>query len=292
MDDRRRPATRDLAPRVSARRRSLAGLVALAGIAVAAALNAGLSLGAPLTAAGPAPTTIAVAGTDVAAGRDLYLVSCAACHGDNAQGTVNAPSITQAGPALLDFMMRTGRMPLPEPKSPLVRGQPLLTPAQIADVVAYVSSLGGGGPEIPNVATSGADLALGRRLFIANCAACHGAGGAGGAVGNGIIAPGLGKSTPLDIGEAVVGGPPPMPRFSFPQNELDAIAAYVGYLQHPANPGGISLSGLGPVPEGFIAGFVGLVALLVVARWIGASSRRATETAIAKPDEPAPDDAT
>jgi ubiquinol-cytochrome c reductase cytochrome c subunit len=289
MDDRRRPDTRELARGATARRRSLAGLIALVGIGVAAAVNAGLSLGAPLTAAGPARTTTAAAGTDAAAGRDLYLVSCAACHGDQAQGTVNGPSITQAGPALLDFMMRTGRMPLPEPKAPLVRGQPLLTPAEIAEVVAYVSSLGGGGPEIPNVATSGADLALGRRLFTANCAACHGAGGAGGAVGNGIIAPGLGRSTPLDIGEAVVGGPPPMPNFLFAQDELNAIAAYVGYLQHPANPGGISLSGLGPVPEGFIAGFVGLVALLVVARWIGASPRRGVETAVPKPDD-APSD--
>jgi ubiquinol-cytochrome c reductase cytochrome c subunit len=81
-----------------------------------------------------------------------------------------------------------------------------------------------------------------------------------------------------------------MPNFTFQPGELNAIAAYVGYLQHPASPGGISLAGLGPVPEGFIAGFVGLVALLVVARWIGASSPTAAQTAVPKPDEPLSDD--
>jgi len=77
-----------------------------------------------------------------------------------------------------------------------------------------------------------------------------------------------------------------MPRFSFAPDDLNAIAAYVGYLQQPAAPGGISLAGLGPVPEGFVTGFVGLVALLVVARWIGASSRRATHQAVPEAEQP------
>jgi ubiquinol-cytochrome c reductase cytochrome c subunit len=186
--------------------------------------------------------------------------------------------------------MRTGRMPLANPGTPITRGQPALTAPQIAAVVAYLGSLGSA-PGLPDVAISGADLALGRDLFIANCAACHGAGGAGDAVGNGIIAPNLGASTPLDVAEAVTGGPPPMPRFSFAPDELNALAAYVQELHHPASPGGISLSGLGPVPEGFIAGLVGLLGLLAVARWIGAAPRRAADSPAPTEEQPFGEDA-
>ncbi len=279
--------------------RSVAGLGALIALVAAIGMTTGLlpavavrlqALAQPAAVAaanGPGLTASAATtgGADVAAGRNLYLATCAACHGDQAQGNQFGPSIQDSGPALNDFMMRTGRMPLAHPDAAIQRGQPVLAPDQIAAVLAWLSTVGSG-PAIPDVATSGADLALGRRLFIANCAACHGAGGAGGAVGNGIIAPALTHSTPLDVGEAVVSGPPPMPPFSFAPDELNAIARYVQELQHPASPGGISLSGLGPVPEGLIAGLVGLVALLVVARWIGAAPRDAREIPLPKQAQP------
>jgi ubiquinol-cytochrome c reductase cytochrome c subunit len=281
-------------PRVAGRRatrhatsagwRAGAGLIALLGALGAMAWNSGvLALAAPSAPAAGATDPALVVTATVDEGRQLYLATCAACHGDQAQGNAAGPSLLDSGPALLDFMMRTGRMPLSQPNAPIQRSKATLNADQIAAVIAFVGSLGGSGPAIPDVATSGADLALGRSLYIANCAACHGAGGAGGAVGNGIVAPGLGPATPLDVAEAVIGGPPPMPRFGFAQPQLNAIAAYVQTLRQPPSPGGLSLAGLGPVPEGLVAGLVGLVALLVVARWIGAP----TQSTHARP-KPAP----
>ena len=53
--------------------------------------------------------------------------------------------------------------------------------AEMEALVAYVSSLGQG-PAIPNVVIQGADVAHGREIYNANCAACHGPAGGGGAV--------------------------------------------------------------------------------------------------------------
>ena len=206
--------------------------------------------------------------TNGAAGRDLFLANCAACHGDQGQGTAAAATIVNAGPALTDFVLRTGRMPLPDINAPVVRRTPILTPEQIAALVAYVSSLGSG-PQIPQIALSGADLALGRDLYIANCAACHGAGGPGGAVGDGFVAPNLSQADPLTVGEAVTAGPGPMPVFRFKAADLNAVIAYVQQLREAPSPGGLPVAEVGPVPEGFVAGFVGLVALLALVRWIG-----------------------
>ncbi len=51
--------------------------------------------------------------------------------------------------------------------------------------------------------------------------------------------------------------------------ELDAIAAYVLYLQSPDDPGGLPIGRTGPIPEGFVAWTVGMVALLILVVWIG-----------------------
>ena len=48
-----------------------------------------------------------------------------------------------------------------------------------------------------------------------------------------------------------------------------SIVRYVEYLQHPRDRGGQNLGHLGPIPEGFIAWAVGLLALVLVVRWIG-----------------------
>ena len=48
-------------------------------------------------------------------GRAIYLQSCAACHGQQGQGTVDGPSLQSSGAAAADFMLRTGRMPLNRP---------------------------------------------------------------------------------------------------------------------------------------------------------------------------------
>ena len=120
---------------------------------------------------------------------------------------------------------------------------------------------------------SGADVNHGRQLYVANCSACHGPAGGGGAVGGGFVAPALTEAGPTTVGEAVIAGPGPMPRFSFTPKGLNDIAAYALYLRDAPHPGGATTPAVGPVTEGFIAG-VALLALLVVARWVAVRRER------------------
>ena len=257
-----------------------AAILTLFGIAAAGGASSAVSGSSP-----PPPAAGVTSAGDPSAGRALYLASCAACHGVEARGTTEAPPLSHAGTALIDFMLRTGRMPLSELGQPIRRGAPVMGEQQIADVVAYLQPLTDG-PAIPEIVVSSGDLALGRGLFTANCAACHGAAGAGDAIGGAIVAPDLRSSGERDVAEAIVGGPPPMPRFSFTPDELAAVNAYVQYLRGEPSPGGSSITAIGPVAEGFIAGFVGLVALLVIVRWVGRSSRLAQQRPVPTAEQP------
>ncbi len=42
-----------------------------------------------------------------------------------------------------------------------------------------------------------------------------------------------------------------------------------GVIQHPSNPGGFALGGVGPVGEGFVGLLLGVGVLLMVCFWIG-----------------------
>jgi ubiquinol-cytochrome c reductase cytochrome c subunit len=234
------------------------------------------STGRELAAAGgdaaPAIPGGAAAQVVQTAGSDLYVANCASCHGIGGEGTPNGPALTNAGAAAVDFMLRTGRMPLPEPGQPVRRGRPAFPDDQIQALVAYVSSFGPG-PSIPPVnVTDGTDLAGGRADYVANCAACHGAGGSGDAVGGGAIAPPLLQTAPQQVGEAIRIGPGQMPAFGADQisdEELSQIAAYLQFLDTPsAAPGGQPVAGVGPVAEGFVGWVVYLGGLLLVTRWI------------------------
>jgi ubiquinol-cytochrome c reductase cytochrome c subunit len=248
------------------RRTAGLGLLAIAAVALgvgAIALGAFAAPGGIDAGASAGQTVVA----DVQTGHALFLQSCAACHGAQGEGGPSAPSIANAGAALTDFVLRTGRMPLADPSQPSRRGTPVFDGPSIEAIVAYVGSLGGG-PPIPQVQTTGADLAAGRQLYTANCAACHGATGAGGAVGGDFVAPPLFQSDATTVGEAVISGPGPMPVFSLPPDQLNDLAAYVDALKSPPHPGGLAVAEVGPVAEGFLALFVGLITLLALARWI------------------------
>jgi ubiquinol-cytochrome c reductase cytochrome c subunit len=236
------------------------------GVLVLLLAAAGAVAGATSGGSSNADAQPANAVTEASAGEGLFLTSCAACHGPQGAGTSVGPDIRQAGAALADFVLRTGRMPLADPANPDQRGAPLFSDVEIQALVAYVASLGNG-PAIPNVVTSGADTARGRDLFVANCAACHGPAGGGGAVGGGFIAPPLVGDDATTVGEAAITGPGPMPRFSFAPEDLNDLAAYVEYLRDAPHPGGATGPAVGPVTEGFIAGLV-LLGLLLVARWV------------------------
>jgi ubiquinol-cytochrome c reductase cytochrome c subunit len=202
-------------------------------------------------------------------GAALYRAGCATCHGAEGEGIGPWPDIRNAGAAAADFQLSTGRMPFTadvgeqsQPKPPLY------DPQEIADLVVFVASLGEG-PAIPDVRPDDALLGEGRRLFIANCAPCHGATANGGAVGGGAIAWPLTSVAPLTVGEAMLTGPGQMPVFELPSDEIAAIATYIGYLQRSPDPGGFEIGGIGPVPEGFVAWLVGMGLLIVVVYLIG-----------------------
>ncbi|MGH9226588.1 MAG: cytochrome bc1 complex diheme cytochrome c subunit [Acidimicrobiales bacterium] len=229
--------------------------------------------GVQATQAGPQtqpPPTRAPA-SDVRNGRDLFQVACSSCHGLEGEGTEQGPTLIGVGAASADFYLATGRMPLDNPDEQATRKEPAYSPLQIRQLVAYVTSLGPG-PPIPTVNPAAGDIALGSQLYANNCAPCHSSAGAGGALGHSVYAPRLDKSTPTEVAEAVRIGPGAMPVFgrdAFDEEELAAIVRYVEYLKDPADPGGLGLGHLGPIPEGFVAWVVGLGLIVVAIRWIG-----------------------
>jgi ubiquinol-cytochrome c reductase cytochrome c subunit len=223
--------------------------------------------------------------SDITAGKNLFQANCSTCHGLEAQGTSQAPSLIGAGAAAVDFQMSTGRMPAKEIGAEEPRKPVTFSPQQIHQIADYVASLGGG-PAIPDdqqVSSSGADTALGEELFSANCAQCHNAGLSGGALTYGKYAPALNVATPTQIYEAMLTGPEAMPVFAdgvlSPQAKRDIIA-YITQTRTEPNPGGFSLGRIGPTTEGLVIWLGGLGFLVLFAMWITAR-RRDT-----RPDEP------
>ncbi|HEX2090689.1 MAG TPA: c-type cytochrome [Actinomycetota bacterium] len=208
-------------------------------------------------------------------GRALYLQDCAWCHGAAGEGTEYGTTLRGVGAASADFMLSTGRMPIPEPINNPPARPVTYSAEQIAALVAVVESFGDG-PPIPRVDPARGDDRLGLRLYQENCAACHGAAGSGGAMTQGLIAPSVLESTPREIAEAMrLGGAGlftgNMPRFdpeAFDDHDVNSIIAYIERLPRE-DRGGASLGRTGPVAEGFVAWAVGLLALILVIRWIG-----------------------
>ena len=257
------------------RRRPAAGYAALLLGLVVVALVYG-----SLTSRGGATEASAAVGTqqDIEFGKDLFQANCSSCHGLEAQGTSQAPSLIGTGAASVYFQMSTGRMPAKEVGAENERKPVTFSEQQIEDIAGYIASLGGG-PEIPTaeqVSTEGADTALGSELFSANCAQCHGFAGAGGALTYGKDAPSLTASTPTQIYTAMLTGPEAMPVFSDgalpPQAKRDIIA-YITETRVEPNPGGFSLGRTGPVTEGLVIFLGGLGFLVLISMWITARRR-------------------
>jgi ubiquinol-cytochrome c reductase cytochrome c subunit len=203
-------------------------------------------------------------------GYNLYQESCASCHGISLHGRRGiAPSLVGVGPGPVDFYLSTGRMPLERPRLAPERNTPLYTRTQINALIAYISKFGG--PPAPTADPAKGDLATGLHQFTVNCAGCHQVVARGGLT-VGAVVPALDQATPQQIAEAVRMGPYVMPRFSakqINQHQLDSIARYVVWTHHPDNAGGWGIYNLGPIPEGIVAWFIGLAALVIVARLIG-----------------------
>jgi ubiquinol-cytochrome c reductase cytochrome c subunit len=260
---------------IARRRRPVAGYAALLlGLVVVGLLYGAFTRsGGTAQAASPAP-----AQSDINTGKNLFDATCSSCHGLDAQGTTQGPSLVGAGAAAVDFQMSTGRMPAKEVGAENERKPVTFSAQQIYEIGDYIASLGGG-PEVPDaqqVSTSGADTALGSQLFSANCAQCHGFAGAGGALTYGKDAPPLTQATPTQIYEAMLTGPEAMPVFSdgaiSPSAKRDIIAYVVDTRTEP-NPGGFSLGRTGPVTEGLVIFLGGMGFLVLIALWITAKRR-------------------
>ena len=262
------------------RRRPVAGYAAL----LLGLVFVGLLYGALTRTGGGAQAEPTSASQDIAQGQALFEATCSSCHGLDAQGTSQAPSLIGAGAAAVDFQMSTGRMPAKEVGAENNRGPVTFTKQEIYEIADYVASLGGG-PAIPDaqqVSTAGADTALGTQLFMANCAQCHGFSGDGGALTYGKFAPALTQATPTQIYEAMLTGPEAMPVFAngavSPQAKRDIIA-YVVKTRTEPNPGGLSLGRIGPVTEGLVIFLGGMGVLVLIAMWITAKRREPWDVA-------------
>ncbi|HEV3153349.1 MAG TPA: c-type cytochrome [Candidatus Baltobacteraceae bacterium] len=209
-------------------------------------------------------------------GRTLYAMHCASCHGMAMEGGSQAPPLLHVDAGMVDFMLRTGRMPAMVPWEQEYRHRPQFTEPQIAALDDYVMSHSTGERSLPDVTLppAGYGLRKGRLVFEENCEQCHGAGGHGdGAVGYHNVAPSIMDDSPREIAEAVREGPDVMPKFGrkiIDDEGLANLVAYVGYLQHAQyNPGGMQLANLGPVAEGFMAWTFGMGILVLLIRRIG-----------------------
>jgi ubiquinol-cytochrome c reductase cytochrome c subunit len=209
----------------------------------------------------------------VQAGEALFEQNCSSCHEADAQGGSAAPSLLGVGSATVDFWVTTGRMPAATPLS--VEAQPKpprLTDRQAEEIAAFITSLSPAAPFVPTVHLKNADLATGASLFALNCAACHTITGMGDELAYGTNAPSLHSATATQIAEAIRTGPANMPSFTgnLSDSQVRDIVAYVTEkIQHPTDPGGFGLGGIGPVAEGFVALLFGVGGFMLICFWIG-----------------------
>jgi len=263
---------------ITARRRHPAAgyaVLLLALVLVGAGYAALAGHGSAASAAGNPPGATK---QQLAYGRQLFEVTCATCHGLDAEGTPRGPSLIGVGAAAVDFQVSTGRMPAKEIGAQVPEKRPVMNKAQTLALAAFIASLGGG-PPIPSgaqVDPASADAALGQQLFSSNCAACHNFAGAGGALTYGKYGPPLTAATPTQIYEAMLTGPEAMPVFSdstVTPDQKRAIIRYVTQTRSEPNPGGFSLGRVGPVTEGIVGWLAGLGLVILAAMWITAKQR-------------------
>ena len=208
-------------------------------------------------------------------GQKLFAANCSTCHGQQAQGTENGPSLIGVGSAAVDFQVGTGRMPM-QMSGPQAQSKPVqFTDEQIQALAAYVASLAPG-PAIPSQSQlENGDVAAGGELFRINCAMCHNVAGAGGALTEGKYAPQLTHVSAVHVYEAMLTGPQNMPVFNdlnlTPEEKKDIIS-YLSYIESNPSAGGLELGNLGPVSEGLFLWVFGLGAIVALTVWITAKS--------------------
>lgn len=256
------------------RRRGRRGPVASAALILIGLLATGGAYAAFNTASASAEVDLTSPAV-IEEGQKLFQANCATCHGQQAQGTENGPSLIGVGSAAVDFQVGTGRMPM-QMSGPQALAKPVqFTDEQTKALAAYVASLAPG-PSIPTESQlRDGDVATGGELFRINCAMCHNVAGAGGALTEGKFAPQLNNVTAAHVYEAMLTGPQNMPVFNdlnlTPEEKKDIIA-YLEYIKANPSAGGLELSNLGPVSEGLFLWIFGLGAIVALTVWITAKS--------------------
>ncbi len=227
----------------------------------------------------------------ISAGKQLYETSCVTCHGANLQGVPDrGPSLLGVGDAAVYFQVSTGRMPAARGEAQALRKPPKFTTAQIDQLGAYIQGMGGGpsviyehNPDgsiktengvrvVAQESLRGDNLAQGGELFRLNCASCHNFTGRGGALSGGKFAPTLSDVKEQQIYTAMLTGPQNMPKFSNRQLSVDEkknIIGFIKYVTESKPQGGLGIGGFGPVSEGMVMWFVGVVAIVAAAMWMG-----------------------
>jgi quinol---cytochrome-c reductase cytochrome c subunit len=215
---------------------------------------------------------------DIAAGRQLYQVSCITCHGRNLEGIKGqGPSLIGAGSASVYFQVSTGRMPAARQGATEERKVVKFNEKQTEQLAAFVQSIGGG-PVLPHGALQGKDstIALGGQIFRINCASCHGTTGKGAPLSGGKIAPALDEANAKQIYAAMLSGPESMPVFGdneITPSEKRAIIGYIEMLQASKDPGGHGIDRIGPVSEAIVIWVGGVGAVMIAILWIGVKER-------------------
>jgi ubiquinol-cytochrome c reductase cytochrome c subunit len=252
-----------------------------------------LALAVPVCAAADPPrggivhVPVTPGETQVEHGYQLYAGNCSTCHGSRGEGITHKRAIrgaadqTGLGPTLIgvgalaaDFYLRTGYMPLAQANAQPRRSRVLFSDRELRALIAYVASLGPG-PAIPSPHPERGNLSDGLKLFTEHCAGCHQVVAEGGYV-TGAFVPPIKSDPPVRIAEAVRTGPYLMPKFSKKQisdADLDSIIRYVEYAKHPHDAGGWSIGHVGPVPEGLVAWFIAMVAIVGACVVIGERNR-------------------
>jgi ubiquinol-cytochrome c reductase cytochrome c subunit len=220
---------------------------------------------------GASTTSFSSSAALVTEGQALYENGCSSCHAALLQGQAGvAPSLVGVGAGPVDFYLSTGRMPLQNPRDEPERAPALYNRRQINALIAFITKTGGG-PAAPAANPAAGSLVQGLHQFTLNCAGCHQIVGRGGLT-LGAYVPDLQQATPLQIAEAVRMGPYLMPHFDaqqIDQQQLNSIARYVLWTRHPDDAGGWGIGNIGPIPEGMVAWFIALAAMVIVARLIG-----------------------
>lgn len=255
-----------------ARRAARAGIRACAGVRG--------FLGWILLIAAVTLFAVPMAGADSATqavpqGGAVYQQNCAACHGSAGEGMTGTgveagPSLVGLPVALVDLVVRTGRMPIVRPEAGVVESK--LTADQRQDLIAWASdelSLVGSVPSIPR-----GTAARGQQLYGAYCAACHGATASGGVAGNATLVPPLVGLDRVAVAEAVRTGPFAMPAFS-PDIVSDEDAGDIGAFLELLAASDTTPLGLREINAGVAGALVVFVAPLVVGiALLGARFRR------------------